>query len=122
MFLIHVHYLGSETTRKSSLTPPSEPDLSWQNYINSSAGEPPCLGREHLCKESRKTFKATVAMSEEFPLTVEMLLSVLEVKICLPRFHHSSNINYKNTVRITSAYNYFILGNCTAVQALSKTS
>ena len=75
------HLLGSETTRKSSLTPPSEPDSSWQNYINSPPGEPPCLGREHLCKESRKTFKATVAMSEEFPLTVEMLLSVLEVLI-----------------------------------------
>ena len=75
------YLLGSETTRKSSLTPPSEPDSSWQDYINSSPGEPPCLGREHLCKESRKTFKATVAMSEEFPLTVEMLLSVLEVTI-----------------------------------------
>ena len=86
IFSINTRYLGSETTRKSSLTPPSEPDLSWQSYINSSAGEPPCLGREHLCKESRKTFKATVAMSEEFPLTVEMLLSVLEVKIMLIGF------------------------------------
>ena len=85
------HRLGSETTRKSSLTPPSEPDSSWQNYINSPPGEPPCLGREHLCKESRKTFKATVAMSEEFPLTVEMLLSVLEV---LTKVHKT--INHKS--------------------------
>merc|ERR1719266_2412185 len=54
--------------------------------MNCNPGEPPCLGREHICKESRKTFKATVAMSEEFPLTVEMLLSVLEV--IAPQFKH----------------------------------
>ena len=71
--------LGSETARKNSLSPPIEPQISWQTYISSPPGEPPCLGREHICKESRKTFKATVAMSEDFPLTVEMLLSVLEV-------------------------------------------
>ena len=71
--------LGSESTRKPSLTPPVDPEIPWPTYINSTPGEPPSLGREHICKESRKTFKATVAMSEEFPLTVEMLLSVLEV-------------------------------------------
>ena len=99
IFSINTRYLGSETTRKSSLTPPSEPDLSWQSYINSSPGEPPCLGREHLCKESRKTFKATVAMSEEFPLTVEMLLSVLEVEIIVVRFFILLiSINCKNSV------------------------
>ena len=77
MFYLHS---GSESTRKHSLSPPIEPQISWQTYINSPPGEPPCLGREHICKESRKTFKATVAMSEDFPLTVEMLLSVLEVR------------------------------------------
>ncbi|KAJ8377813.1 hypothetical protein AAFF_G00251320 [Aldrovandia affinis] len=39
----------------------------------------PHLGRELLCKESKKNFKATVAMSQDFPLGIESLLNVLEV-------------------------------------------
>lgn len=48
--------------------------------MNSSPGECPFLGRKPVCKESSKAFKATVAMSEDFPLSVEMLLNVLEVR------------------------------------------
>ena len=77
---------GSEAARKNSLAPPATPKVPWQTYIEAPPGEPACLGREHICKESRKTFKATVAMSEDFPLTVEMLLSVLEV--IAPQFKH----------------------------------
>lgn len=32
-----------------------------------------------MYKESSKSFKATVAMSQDFPLSVDMLLNVLEV-------------------------------------------
>lgn len=32
---------------------------------------PPHLGRELVCKESKKNFKATVAMSQDFPLGIE---------------------------------------------------
>ena len=71
-----------------SLHPPTVPETSWETYMNCNPGEPPCLGREHICKESRKTFKATVAMSEEFPLTVEMLLSVLEVCVVTDQFYN----------------------------------
>uniref|UniRef100_A0A8C9ST65 Ankyrin repeat domain 13C n=1 Tax=Scleropages formosus TaxID=113540 RepID=A0A8C9ST65_SCLFO len=39
----------------------------------------PHLGRELVCKESRKNFKATIAMSQDFPLGIESLLNVLEV-------------------------------------------
>uniref|UniRef100_A0A8C3A1Y5 Ankyrin repeat domain 13C n=1 Tax=Cyclopterus lumpus TaxID=8103 RepID=A0A8C3A1Y5_CYCLU len=39
----------------------------------------PHLGRELVCKESKKNFKATVAMSQDFPLGIESLLNVLEV-------------------------------------------
>uniref|UniRef100_A0A6Q2YFJ7 Ankyrin repeat domain-containing protein n=1 Tax=Esox lucius TaxID=8010 RepID=A0A6Q2YFJ7_ESOLU len=39
----------------------------------------PHLGRALVCKESKKNFKATVAMSQDFPLGIESLLNVLEV-------------------------------------------
>lgn len=32
---------------------------------------PPHLGRELVCKESKKNFKATIAMSQDFPLGIE---------------------------------------------------
>lgn len=31
----------------------------------------PHLGRELVCKESKKNFKATIAMSQDFPLGIE---------------------------------------------------
>lgn len=68
-----------ESTRRPSLEPPSTEPVSWEEYIQTDPGKPPPLGRTLICKESSKSFKATVAMSEEFPLTVEMLLNVLEV-------------------------------------------
>uniref|UniRef100_A0AAQ5XYQ7 Ankyrin repeat domain-containing protein n=1 Tax=Amphiprion ocellaris TaxID=80972 RepID=A0AAQ5XYQ7_AMPOC len=46
---------------------------------SASGKEPPHLGRELVCKESKKNFKATVAMSQDFPLGIESLLNVLEV-------------------------------------------
>jgi len=76
----------AETARKDSLNRPPSRDISWDEYLNSDPGDPPLLGREPKCKESKKTFKATVAMSEEFPLTINMLLSVLE--IIAPQFKH----------------------------------
>ncbi|CAJ0914881.1 unnamed protein product, partial [Ranitomeya imitator] len=39
----------------------------------------PHLGRELVCKENKKTFKATIAVSQDFPLGIESLLNVLEV-------------------------------------------
>lgn len=36
-----------------------------------STSRPPHLGRELVCKESKKNFKATVAMSQDFPLGIE---------------------------------------------------
>ena len=55
--------------------------MTWPEYINSA--DCPILGRSMVCKESSKSFKATIAMSEDFPLTVDMLLSVLEVSASL---------------------------------------
>ncbi|KAJ8366733.1 hypothetical protein AAFF_G00344860 [Aldrovandia affinis] len=68
-----------EPVRRQSLTSPSPNTLSWEEYITAEHGRAPHLGRELLCKESKKNFKATVAMSQDFPLGIESLLSMLEV-------------------------------------------
>ncbi|XP_036410620.1 ankyrin repeat domain-containing protein 13C-like [Megalops cyprinoides] len=68
-----------EPVRRQSLTPPPPNTLSWEEYITAENGRAPHLGRELVCKESKKNFKATVAMSQDFPLGIESLLNVLEV-------------------------------------------
>uniref|UniRef100_A0A4X1U9K8 Ankyrin repeat domain 13C n=1 Tax=Sus scrofa TaxID=9823 RepID=A0A4X1U9K8_PIG len=68
-----------EPSRRQSLTPPPQNTITWEEYISAENGKAPHLGRELVCKESKKTFKATIAMSQEFPLGIESLLNVLEV-------------------------------------------
>ncbi|XP_010869724.1 ankyrin repeat domain-containing protein 13C [Esox lucius] len=68
-----------EPVRRQSLTAPSLNTISWEEYMNAENGKAPHLGRELVCKESKKNFKATIAMSEDFPLGIESLLNVLEV-------------------------------------------
>ncbi|KAF6730253.1 Ankyrin repeat domain-containing protein 13C-A [Oryzias melastigma] len=68
-----------EPVRRKSLTAPTPNTISWEEYITAEQGKPPHLGRELVCKESKKNFKATVAMSQDFPLGIESLLNVLEV-------------------------------------------
>ncbi|OAD46979.1 Ankyrin repeat domain-containing protein 13C [Eufriesea mexicana] len=65
--------------RRASLNPPPESNITWEEYIMAPPGHCPLLGRNLVYKESSKSFKATVAMSPDFPLTVDMLLNVLEV-------------------------------------------
>lgn len=69
----------SEVSRRSSLIPPPETTVTWEDYINAEVGEMPPIGRKMVYKESSKHFKATVSMSTDFPLSIEMLLNVLEV-------------------------------------------
>uniref|UniRef100_A0A3Q3X955 Ankyrin repeat domain-containing protein n=1 Tax=Mola mola TaxID=94237 RepID=A0A3Q3X955_MOLML len=71
------HNLGP--ARRQSLTAPAPNTISWEEYITAERGKPPHLGRELVCKESKKSFKATVAMSQDFPLGIEQLLNVLEI-------------------------------------------
>ncbi|XP_046884216.1 ankyrin repeat domain-containing protein 13C-like isoform X1 [Hypomesus transpacificus] len=68
-----------EPARRPSLTAPAPNTISWEEYISAEHGKPPHLGRELVCKESKKNFKANVAMSQDFPLGIESLLNVLEV-------------------------------------------
>ncbi|CAL1579520.1 unnamed protein product [Knipowitschia caucasica] len=68
-----------EAVKRQSLSTPAPNTISWEEYITAEHGKPPHLGRELVCKESKKNFKATVAMSQDFPLGIESLLNVLEV-------------------------------------------
>ncbi|XP_042531388.1 ankyrin repeat domain-containing protein 13C isoform X2 [Dipodomys spectabilis] len=61
-----------EPVRRQSLTPPPQNTITWEEYISAENGKAPHLGRELVCKESKKTFKATIAMSQEFPLGIEL--------------------------------------------------
>lgn len=48
--------------RRKSLSPPSLHSVIWEDYIGSLPGKPPCIGRDLICKENTKVFKATLAM------------------------------------------------------------
>lgn len=76
-------------SKRSSLPPPEETDVSWNEYINSPVGQYPTIGRPQVSKTSSKSFKASIAMSTEFPLTVEMLLNLLDV---LAPFKHLTKL------------------------------
>lgn len=85
----------NENVRRTSLTPPPDKNISWEEYINAEVNNYPRLGRDLVYKESSKNFKATVAMSNDFPLSVEMLLNVLEV--IAPFKHFSKLRDFINT-------------------------
>ncbi|XP_065349215.1 ankyrin repeat domain-containing protein 13C-B isoform X1 [Cloeon dipterum] len=71
--------INGETIRRPSLAPPPPCALTWEEYVASPGSNPPVLGRDMVYKQTCKSFKATVAMSSEFPLSVGMLLNVLEI-------------------------------------------
>jgi len=78
----------SVTRRKSLGSPPRLGPTTWEEYI--ACETPPLMGREIVSKTSSKSFKATVAMSEDFPMKVDMLLAVLEV--IAPQFKHFNKL------------------------------
>ena len=54
---------GQEPQRRKSLQPPQKIKIiSWNDYINCSPGKHSPLGRDLICKESVKAFRATLAM------------------------------------------------------------
>ena len=65
---------AAEPTRRESLVPPPTPGVTWAEYSACPAGQPPPLGRKIVSKTSSKQFKATVAMSEDFPMKVWQLM------------------------------------------------
>ncbi|XP_035698756.1 ankyrin repeat domain-containing protein 13C-like [Branchiostoma floridae] len=65
--------------RRESIQPPPPSPVSWDEYVTAPSGRWPHLGRPMVIKETRKSLKATVAMSEEFPIRLDRLLDVLEI-------------------------------------------
>ncbi|KAJ1523441.1 hypothetical protein ONE63_001299 [Megalurothrips usitatus] len=78
---------GCQPPHRKSLTPPLKSNVSWTEYISAEPGKHPTLGRPVLCKETSKAYRATVAMSPDFPMSVEMLLNVLQA--IAPLKHYS---------------------------------
>ncbi|KAK2569535.1 Ankyrin repeat domain-containing protein 13C [Acropora cervicornis] len=78
-----------ETTRRSSLNPPPKPELTWDEYMLYDSERLPPIGRKMVLKEDRKAVKCQVAMSEEFPLSIDLVLKVLEV---VAPFKHFSKL------------------------------
>ncbi|VDD90155.1 unnamed protein product [Enterobius vermicularis] len=74
---------------RESLEPPERTAVTWDEYINALPKEPPRLGRPMVLKQSSKNFNAFVAMSDEFPLRVDVLLDILEV---VAPFKHLSKL------------------------------
>lgn len=64
-------------------------------------GKHPQLGRNVVYKESAKAFKATLAMSKDFPLTVQTLLDVLEV---VAPFKHFAKLREFITMRLPDGF------------------
>eukprot|EP00116_Pleurobrachia_bachei_P009331 sb/3469593/ len=77
---------------RRSLIPPQKPEMTWDEYITSppdSEGKGKHLGRPITLKQDRKPLKANIWMTEEFPVKVEILLSILEV---MAPFKHFSKL------------------------------
>lgn len=91
----------SEVSRRSSLIPPPDTKVTWEDYINAEVGEMPAIGRKMVYKESSKQFKATVSMSTDFPLSIEMLLNVLEV---IAPFKQFSKLREFITLKLPSGF------------------
>ncbi|EFO21513.1 hypothetical protein LOAG_06976 [Loa loa] len=64
---------------RKSLPPPRRISITWEEYISAAAGLAPSLGRAQVLKQTTKKFKALVAMAEDFPLSVDVLLDILEI-------------------------------------------
>ena len=48
--------------RRTSLSPPPDKNVTWEQYLDSEMNNYPRLGRDLVYKETAKSFKATIAM------------------------------------------------------------
>lgn len=87
--------------RRTSLSPPPDKSVTWDEYLTADVNNYARLGRELVYKESTKSFKATIAMSSDFPLSVEMLLNVLEV---IAPFKHFSKLRDFITFKLPNGF------------------
>ncbi|RDD43687.1 Ankyrin repeat domain-containing protein 13C [Trichoplax sp. H2] len=75
-------YLKPE--HRMSLEPPAKCKMTWQEYLESR--DMPQLARLVDVKETRKAFKPQVAMSQEFPLDVNVLVDILTILSPMKQF------------------------------------
>lgn len=68
-----------ETSHRESLSPPPATNVTWEEYLQAEAGKFPNLGREQKIKVVKTAFKASVAMSDEFPITKNEFLDLLSI-------------------------------------------
>lgn len=66
-------------SHRESLPPPPVSNLTWEQYCNAEPGKHPTLGREQKLKSTESAFKASVAMSDKFPLSKGEFLDLLSV-------------------------------------------
>ena len=77
---------------RGSLMPPQKPEMTWDEYLNSpleNDQKGKHLGRPIMLKQDKKALKASIWMTEDFPVKVEILLSILEV---MAPFKHFSKL------------------------------
>lgn len=72
------HSSRPERTRESLERPPP-PDATWSDYILSEPGKHPRLAREHKVKIVENAFKASVAISQDFPMSKSDLFELLSI-------------------------------------------
>lgn len=72
-------FIFQSLQHRKSLPPPGRLPTTWEEYSGAAPGAPPQMGRPQIVKTNEKQFKAIVGMSEEFPLSVEVLVDLLEV-------------------------------------------
>lgn len=68
-----------KTTHRESLPPPPPTNVKWEEYYSAEAGKYPTLGREQKCKVVKTPFSASVAMSEDFPITKNEFLDLISI-------------------------------------------
>lgn len=73
------HDENESIVHRESLPPPQPAAVSWQQYLQAEPGNHPTLGREQKCKIVKTAVKASVAMSDEFPLSKQEFLDVLKI-------------------------------------------
>ncbi|VDK44507.1 unnamed protein product [Anisakis simplex] len=86
---------------RKSLPPPGRMPTTWEEYIGAAPGLAPPLGRAQMVKQNTKTFKALIAMSEEFPLTVDVLIDILEI---VAPFKHLNKLRRFCQVRLPPGF------------------
>ena len=89
---------------RGTLLPPIKPELTWDDYVESPV-DPELkgkhIGRPILLKQDKKPLKANIWMTEDFPVKVEILLSILEV---MAPFKHFNKLKDFINMKIPSGF------------------